>query len=355
MIAPCRNPAFIALLIALPFACCSCEPNKPVDSGVNYHPTPTGPSATGTPANDTPDIPKDAQYTIVCRTFQEESHVQDSRQAQQMLFSSTNMKKWYVVHAADHSTLYFGFYRNNDPRDPNDGPEGQRAINDLNTIRAMTDSQGNRPFSESLLVGIDAPDPEANPAWDITRTKGTWSVEIACFTGTADRKERAVQAVAEARKEGIEAYYYHGETASSVCLGCWPANAAIEVTVADTNTNPNAPVIITDKPMAPGIAGSFAKSGVQTAAYHVDVLDPTLTQALNKYPDHATNNETRMVTDATGHQKIVEKPFIFKIPHKDPMADNPDDHYRAPAAPAVAPPRAPVQDPDMGHLRSLGE
>jgi hypothetical protein len=353
MIAPRSTRAFIVLITILPFACCSCEATKPAaDSGVNFNPAPT---AAGSAASEMPDIPKDAQFTIVCRTFQEESHVQDSRQAQQMLFSSTNMKKWYVVHAADHSTLYYGFYRNNDPRDPNDGPEGQRAINDLNAIRAMTDSQGNRVFSESLLVGIDAPDPQANPAWDITRTKGTWSVEIACFTGTADRKERAVQAVAEARKMGIEAYYYHGETASSVCLGCWPADAAVEVTVEQTNTDPNKPVVITPKPLAPSIAGPLAQRGIQSAADHIDVLDPTLTQALNKYPEHDTNGETHVVTDPVTHmQKIVERPFIFKIPHKDQLADNPDDHFRAPMTPAAAPP-TPTQDPDLGHLRSLGE
>jgi hypothetical protein len=341
------------LITIIPLACCSCEPGKPAaDSGVNFNPTH---AAAGTPAGETPDIPKDAQYTIVCRTFQEESHIQDSRQAQQMLFSSTNMKKWYVVHAADHSTLYYGFYRNNDPRDPNDGPEGQRAINDLNAIRAMTDSQGYRPFSESLLVGIDAPDPEANPAWDITRTNGTWSVEIACFTGTADRKERAVQAVAEARKEGIEAYYYHGETASSVCLGCWPADAATEITTELQNTDPNKPVFISPKPVTPEMANELGQRNIQAVSARIDILDPTLTQALNKYAEHATNGHTQVVTDPiTGQQKIVEKPFVFKIPHKDPLADNPDDHYRAPATPAAAPP-VPAQNSDLGHLRSLGE
>jgi len=160
---------------------------NPQMPGVNFGSPKSAPNAN--PADDMPVPPSDAQYTIYCRDYPEASHVQDSRDVQRLLGQVTNMKKWYVVHAADHSTLYYGFYRSINPRDPKDGAEGQRAIDDLNTIRQMQDSEGNRLFSTSLPVLIDTPDPQANPAWDITKSAGYWSIEIATYSNTPDRQQ----------------------------------------------------------------------------------------------------------------------------------------------------------------------
>src|SRR5208282_5360773 len=101
MIANCCNVVLVCAALGL--CCVSCDPGKAADAKVNFH---AASPASGNAASDTPDIPKDAQYTIFCRAFTEDTHVQDSRQAQQILFTSTNLKKWYVVHSADHSTLY---------------------------------------------------------------------------------------------------------------------------------------------------------------------------------------------------------------------------------------------------------
>jgi hypothetical protein len=316
--------------------------NKAADAGVNFNAPKT--TANADPADDMPAPPADAQYTICCRDFSEIAHVQDSRDAQHMLMQSTTMKKWYVVHAADHSTLYYGFYRSIDPRDPKEGSEGKRAIDDLNTIRQMQTSDGVRLFSASLPVPIDSPDPQANPTWDITRSSGYWSIEIATFAGSADRKQRAVDAVREARAEGIEAYYYHGATASSVCIGSWPQEAAIEITVEQQNINPDQPLVVTGTPMAPEIADNLQKRNIQTAAEHVDIQDPTLTQALGKWKEHSVN----------GFTTKDERPFLFKIPHADPLDAMPpaDTATNAPPLPA-SPPDNPA--PVVGQLRSLGD
>lgn len=204
-------------------------------------------------------------------------------------------------------------------RDPADGAEGQRAIDDLNAIRAMTDSQGNRLFSEALPFGIDAPDPQANPAWDITRVKGMWSIEVASFT-LATRKQDAVDTVREMRSHGIEAYYYHGATISSVCIGCWPAEAAIRVSSEQQNTDSNQPLVVTPQPLAPSISVPLAKEGIKSISDHVDIQDPTLTQAMMKWKEHATNSQTKVTIDPVTQQQVVaEKSFLFEIPHKDPL------------------------------------
>jgi hypothetical protein len=206
----------------------------------------------------------------------------------------------------------------------------------------MQDSDGNRVFSASLPVPIDSPDPQANPAWDIARTNGYWSIEIGTFANTPDRKQRAVNAVRDARADGVEAYYYHGPTASSVCIGCWPQEAAIEITPDQQNTNPDLPLLVTNTPMAPEIAEGYQKQNVQTAAPRVDVQDPTLTHELSVWKEHSVN----------GFTLKDEKPFLFKIPHKDPL-----DTMTPADSPTIAPPTPNTEQhaPGVGQLRSVGD
>jgi hypothetical protein len=333
----------VPICLALCTFATSCGGDKPDSKG----------ASTGSLADDMPVPPADAQYTLMVRDFPEPSHVQDSRDAQNLLRQSTGMKDWYIVHSENHSTLYYGYYRCIDPRDPKDGAEGQRAINDQNKVRAITDSDGNRLFGACLLLGIDTPDPQENPAWDITRTNGYWSIEVAVFTHSADRKQRAVDAVREARNEGYEAYYYHGPTASSVCIGSWPAEAAVEIDTDKQNVDPDKPLVVTNTPLAPEIAGPLQKSNIQTIAPHVDVQDLTLTKALGQWKEHAVNGYTLMQTviDPVTHQQTTqpERPFLFKIPHDQntPNLANND-------SPVIAPP-VQTPDPGIGQLRGLGE
>jgi hypothetical protein len=355
MLATHRLSRFCCTLLLCTALCsfaASCDPNnKAADAGVNFT---AGKSATnGKLGDDMPTPPADAQYTILCRDFPEPTHVQDSRDAQHVLLETTKMNKWYIVHASDHSTLYYGFYRTIDQRDPKDGAEGKRAIDDLNAIRTITTPDGTRLFSASLPVGIDTPDPEANPAWDITKSTGYWSIEIAAFANSPDRKQRAVQAVRDARADGVEAYYYHSPTASSVCIGSWPKEAAIEITPADMNTDQDRPLFVTNTPIDPAVEREYQKQNIQTAYTHVDIRDLTLTSTLAKYPDHSVNGFSMHERDPlTGAQtdKVIEHSFLFKIPHKDPL-----DTIATPTAPIAPPPTQHNDQPGVGHLRSLGD
>jgi hypothetical protein len=345
MIFNCRRYAIACLAL---LALASCNTDHPADGNVNFKPSAAGPAAA---VNDTPAIPKDAQFTIYCRNFSGDTHVQDSQQAQQILLASTNLKKWYLVHASDHSTLYYGFYRTNDAHDPKDPEEGKRAITDQNTIRAITDSQGMRIFSEALIVNIDAPDPLANPAWDLTRSKGMWSIEIASFANTPDRKERAVQAVRDARAQGIEAYYYHDKVASSVCVGSWPPEAVVVIEAGQDNPNPDQPLFVTPNGASPAVEQALAQQGIRSVAPHVDIVDPTITQTFQKFPDHATNGYSRtdptQIDPLTKEAKVIEKSFLVKIPHPDPLDTLTE------TAPPPLPVAKPVQKPGMGRLNTV--
>src|SRR5438105_2620566 len=158
----------LAMLVA--FFAASCAPDKPAGqerASLAASGSRSSVGKTDASASDMPVPPKDAQYTIYCQIIAGPDHVERSRQLRQALRQGTALKDWYVIHAADQSTLYYGFYRTTDPRDSHDSKEGARAIGDLNTIRAMVDTNGFRPFSASLPVLIDSPDPAANPAWDL--------------------------------------------------------------------------------------------------------------------------------------------------------------------------------------------
>ena len=336
---------------ALAAACGGCPGNKAADANTDFKPVAI--DAPVNAATEMPAVPKDAQYTLVCRVFSDDTHVQLARQAQQQLHDATSLKKWYVVHSNDHSTLYYGFYRCIDPRDARDGAEGQRALNDQNTIRAMADSNGQRLFSECLLVPIDSPDPQANPAWDIARSRGTWSIEIASYT-VADRKQLAVDSVREMRAHGIEAYYYHGETASSVCIGSWPAEAAVEVSFDQLNSDPDKPVVVTNQPLTQEYVNALSNAGASNVVPHVEIMDPTLTAALSKWKAHAVNGEEREVVDpVTQEKKPAQKSFMFKIPHKDALDSVTPDMAAVPQN--YRNNRKPDGTPGDGQLRTLGE
>src|SRR5207244_4483730 len=90
-------------------------------------------------------------------------------------------------------------------------------------------------FKTAGFISLDAPDPLTRPEWDLANvdrnkgkaddTRAYWSLQVMAFRDNPKRKEAAVQAVEALRKQGIPAYFYHGESISSVCVGAWPASA----------------------------------------------------------------------------------------------------------------------------------
>ena len=81
------------------------------------------------------------------------------------------------------------------------------------------DANGTRLFPAVILTKLDTPDPSSPPEWDLTRAAGAYSLQIAVFKDSPERRAAAVEAVRAARAGGYDAYYYHGPTASSVCIG----------------------------------------------------------------------------------------------------------------------------------------
>jgi len=306
--------------------------------------------------NAAPIPPKDAQWTIYCQAIPGVTHVEQANAFKAELIKLTKMNDWYVIHSEDESTLYYGFYRS--INDPKDKKESERAQRDREKINALLDPQGNKIFQHSFFVEVTAPDPTAPPEWDLRNAPGYWSVEIGVYKDSPARKQAAVDAVREARKQGIEAYYYHGPTASSVCIGSWPREAVRE---QDEQTaiahDPTQDVLVLPTPIA-GMNNVEIRNRegqrVRALAPRTEIVDPSLLATMQKYPTHALNGAEvvqKAKDPASGEMKETKDPsLLVPIPHEGPSLLR----QNAPP-PSLVGPATPSQPPGAGQLRSLGQ
>jgi hypothetical protein len=250
------------------------------------------------------------------------THVPDSDTLKEQLIRRTGSTNWYVIHGEGQSTLYYGFYKTFDDKSQPD--EVARAKADRQFVGTLRADNGDMPFSRCVFLPLASPDPDAPPEWDIRRAPGYWSLQIAAYKGSPDRKKYAVEAVREARAQGIEAYYYHGAAVSSVFIGSWPREAVKEqdTSVAQTN-DPSKTLMVFNQPLPDGFPTEnlhTADGGdVQVVAPKVEILDPTLLTAMKNYPNNAVNGALRMhkVQTDSGPQEVADPSFLVVIPHDD--------------------------------------
>jgi hypothetical protein len=207
------------------------QPRKPINA-----------SAAG--RNDVP--PKDAQYTLYCADYVGPSHVEAANRAKQELAELSGMRGWYIIHQEDRSSLFYGYYRD---------VEEAAIKRDRAAIEGLEDRRGNKAVRAAMPVSVDAPDPIAPPEWNLLNarngeldTKHYWTLQIAAYQGSPERKQYAVEAVKAARQQGVQAYYYHGPSVSSVCIGVWPFEALSrpdDESVKPDGRNPNGQLMIT--------------------------------------------------------------------------------------------------------------
>ena len=112
------------------------------------------PAATTAPRqSEAPTPPPDAQWTLFCCTVSGDGHVERARKMKQDLLRNTDLREWYLVHGQAESTLYYGFYRSiND--ESNDAAESRRAQADRQTVDALADAAGRRPFRNCMFVQL---------------------------------------------------------------------------------------------------------------------------------------------------------------------------------------------------------
>jgi hypothetical protein len=262
--------------------------------------------------------PSTARWTLYCQAIGGPAHVEQANNAKSELVRTTGLKDWYVIHQEGQSVIYYGFYRAID--DGEDRRDAARAQADRKLVDGLVGADGSKIFTRCFFVEVSAPDPQAPPEWNLLNADGYWSLQIAAYKDSSQRKQAAVEAVRAARAQQVPAYYYHGETTSSVCIGVWPRNAVREQDEAVALANdPTQDLLVLPQPLEENFQiRNREGERVKAVAPRTEVVDPSLLAAIEQYPTHAVNGEVRthVVEDpATGKQQTMEDPsFLVVVP-----------------------------------------
>jgi len=274
-----------------------------------------------------PAIPAGAKWTIYCFAVQGVDHVGESIKMRDSLAALTRRNDWYLIHGHAESNLYFGFYTFEGPGDPKARPEVERGNADLKFVKEVRDLSGTTPFHNCVFVSLEAPDPTAPPEWNLFNVdrglapkdprRAYWSLQVMAFRGHPLRKEAAIEAVKFIREKfKVDAYYYHGESVSSVCVGAWPASAVKAQKKADgAKVGADAvPIVTPDYVPQTAKPRSFdGKPGVVMSG-ELDIIDPSLKAMMEKFPQHETNYESKVAKAADGREVPMEPSFLVEIP-----------------------------------------
>jgi hypothetical protein len=135
----------------------------------------------------------------------------------------------YVRHDENRSRVYYGRYFRRADKETGklDMPEEMRT--DRALIKDLT-VDGSRFFVESRIMPFPTPD-VGEPAWELRRNPGLYTLRIALFynePGFTERKKAAAAYCDELRSRGHEAYYRHGDITSEVYVGSFGEDALVE-------------------------------------------------------------------------------------------------------------------------------
>jgi hypothetical protein len=307
-----------------------------------------------------PAIPNGAQFTLHCDTFSDPTHILDAKRMKDYMIRQTGSKDWYVVHGADESDLYYGFYKTFDDR--SQIAEYTRAQTDRARISSLVDNNGDKMFAQVAFVPIETPDPPAPKEWDLSSNRGYWTLQIAVYKGGPQRKQLAVDAVKGFRNAGIEAYYRHGNSTSEVYIGSWPRNAVAEQQAAAAEgDDPNEPLLILPDSFA-GAENSnvYTPDGrkMKIIIPKLEILDPSLKKAAADYPYYYVNGEVvghRVQLADHSWQTIPWSSYLIQVPHGDGDEDDSqvkgDSDQNADGGQSSDSGSAPAAVPGLGGLR----
>jgi hypothetical protein len=303
-----------------------------------------------------PIPPEGAKYTLLCISFNAPTHVSDADQAKQTLLAHTDLKDFYVLHGEQQSDLFYGFYKTYTDRSQTE--EYARSQEDMAKVASLLNDQGDRLFPLLMFVPLPTPDPPAPKEWDLSQNTGYWTLQIAIYRNSPERKQAAVDAVRDARSRGIEAYYHHGKTSSGVFVGSWPEQAAKITDSFSATSDPHQPVMVLSGPIAgsdnPEIYDAQGQK-MQVEMPKLEVFDPTLQKAISDYPYTYINGAEMGRTNSHTGQVVPYPSFLVKVPHgsagSDQDSDQPSaDQGQSPIAPDnpnLPPPDAPPSGPQQ--------
>jgi hypothetical protein len=313
-------------------------------------------------------IPVDARWSLYCASVSGPDRFARIAQLKASLIERSGMKDWYVVHNEQDSTLFYGFYSAIEKTER----ASAKAHAERKRILELKNDQGDPLFTTCFFTPIVQPDPPAPAEWKLTNAprKAFWSLEIAAFKDNVLRKQAAVELVKQLRAKGVEAYFFHGESISSVCIGAWPMEAVEKNDdFAGRTVSPDDDVLVSPIPLPERfqkLRDIESKDGhkIRTFVPRLEIADPSLKAAMAEYPKHMVNYEffeTKMRT-SDGKYKMVPSPsLLVKIPGAEDAMLNGGTRAQDDGMPGLlnqigTPPvqQDPMHQPGTSRLRGLG-
>jgi hypothetical protein len=354
----------ITVLASLMATSCASTPDAAAVSDGKRAEQPAGAAKLAESPAGAPIAPADARLTLYCFAVRGIGHVDRATNLKNQLVAMTGWNEFYLIHSEDQSVLYYGYYR--DFIGTPDAKERKRAEADRAKIVAFKDDRHDHPFRSALFVDLDAPDPQSPPEWNLAATPEdkVWTLEIGVYADSPLRKQYAVDAVRQARAMGIEAYYYHGDNASSVCVGAFPRDALKEQEKDTARTyNSDEPIVVLPGPLPAGVSDDVyvmqdgKKVKASALVPRIEPQDPKLIALRERFPHRSVNGEeqyTMRTNRVTGEQvRVFDSSLI--VPIKRPAGivglTQPGAGRMAPAS--LQRPSEPK--PGVGQLRGLGE
>jgi hypothetical protein len=322
-------PIRLAVYVALCFGAAGCSSSQSPSGSTTVAPAEAD-SGAGAPANadsSAPVPPEGARYSLHCAIFTGANHIVEAKRAKDMLIRTTGLRDFYVVHEAEESDLCYGFYKTFDDRAQI--AEYTRAQSDRAKISSLVDENGDPIFPQVIFGSINLPDPPAPREWDLANNPGYWTLQIAVYKGSPERKQAAVDAVREFRAHGVEAYFRHGPATSEVYIGSWPrASVAEQDDSVAQSDDADQSLLVVPGPLPASMDTNklYDSQGrkLKVVMPKLQIVDPKLKLATEQYPYYYVNGEVagRRVEHAD-HTWSTEpwSSYLIQVPHDETDPD----------------------------------
>lgn len=181
---------------------------------------------------------KDDEYSAIrCASLRGPQRFDQAKKCQESLRKVRGLKDSLIAVFDEDgvSTVYYGKYKL--IYDPKTGKESYDPdpTKDLELIRSLSvrmrgaDGRESDVWPFRLLTMATLPGPPCRyPEWELSRNPGTYSLQVGVFYNTGQflqRKKAAEEYCKLLRDQKEEAWFHHGTTNSSVCIGSFPKDA----------------------------------------------------------------------------------------------------------------------------------
>jgi hypothetical protein len=175
---------------------------------------------------------KGTPWTICCKEVQGPNRAQLVQQFAESLRNTPGVRPKDVFARDDadgFARLFYGNYWRRLDKKTGKHLTPAQLQHDLDMIRQLGDTSGQRYFAYAMLIRLPTDD-VGNPAWNLAKHAGAYSLQVAVFEPSEDFwefKQAAAEYCDYLRGNGYEAYYHHSPASSVVTVGLFGRDAVV--------------------------------------------------------------------------------------------------------------------------------